>query len=172
MTAYPDEPPRAMNCAAIRALHELQMKQRRQINDLMAIECEDAEGESRCVDGHEGSWKYSSMVIIASGSSWPQWTVIGLCSGRSAFVGHSTVLSRRQRMPSMSISIGQEGISDVDRCGSVSVGRKPSVKDLVSDVLGTGLRRPDHVVVRCIGKKCWAVFASEGSLVSVAGHYV
>lgn len=42
MTANHDEQPRALNCAAIRTLHELQMKLRRQINDLMAIECEDA----------------------------------------------------------------------------------------------------------------------------------
>lgn len=49
MTANPDEQPRPLNCAAIRTLHELQMKLRRQINDLMAIECEDAEAADALV---------------------------------------------------------------------------------------------------------------------------
>ena len=49
MTNGPDEQPRALNCAAIRTLHELQRKLRRQINDLMAIECEDAEAADALV---------------------------------------------------------------------------------------------------------------------------
>jgi len=35
--------PRELNCAALRTLHALQLKLRRQINDLMAIDCEDPE---------------------------------------------------------------------------------------------------------------------------------
>jgi hypothetical protein len=49
MTAAPDEHSRPLNCAAIRTLHELQMKLRRQINDLMAIECEDMEAADALV---------------------------------------------------------------------------------------------------------------------------
>jgi hypothetical protein len=33
---------RTINCEALRTLHDLQLKLRRHINDLMAIECEDA----------------------------------------------------------------------------------------------------------------------------------
>ncbi len=49
MTGAPDEQPRALNCAALRTLHALQMKLRTQINDLMAIECEDAEAADALV---------------------------------------------------------------------------------------------------------------------------
>ena len=35
MNAHPDEQPRTLNCAALRTLHALQMKLRKQINDLM-----------------------------------------------------------------------------------------------------------------------------------------
>ena len=49
MNANPDEQPRALNCAALRTLHTLQLKLRRQINDLMAIECEDAEAAEALV---------------------------------------------------------------------------------------------------------------------------
>lgn len=49
MTANHDEQPRPLNCAAIRTLHALQMKLRRQINDLMAIECEDTEAAEALV---------------------------------------------------------------------------------------------------------------------------
>lgn len=49
MTADHDEQPGALNCAAIRTLHELQMKLRRQINDLMAIECEYTEAADALV---------------------------------------------------------------------------------------------------------------------------
>jgi hypothetical protein len=38
-----------LNCAALRTLHALQMKLRTQINDLMAIECEDAEAADALV---------------------------------------------------------------------------------------------------------------------------
>ena len=41
MTANHDDQPRPLNCAALRTLHDLQLKLRRHINDLMAIDCED-----------------------------------------------------------------------------------------------------------------------------------
>ena len=49
MNANRDEQPRALNCAALRTLHALQMKLRTQINDLMAIECEDMEAADALV---------------------------------------------------------------------------------------------------------------------------
>ena len=49
MNANQDEQPRDLNCATLRTLHALQMKLRKQINDLMAIECEDAEAADALV---------------------------------------------------------------------------------------------------------------------------
>ena len=49
MNADHDEQPRTLNCAALRTLHALQMKLRTQINDLMAIECEDTEAADALV---------------------------------------------------------------------------------------------------------------------------
>jgi len=49
MNANHDEQPRALNCTALRTLHALQMKLRAQINDLMAIECEDIEAAEAIV---------------------------------------------------------------------------------------------------------------------------
>jgi hypothetical protein len=49
MNANHDEQPRALNCAALRTLHALQGTLRRQINDLMAIECEDMEAAEAIV---------------------------------------------------------------------------------------------------------------------------
>lgn len=49
MNADHDEQPRSLNCAALRTLHALQMKLRMQINDLMAIECEDMEAADALV---------------------------------------------------------------------------------------------------------------------------
>ena len=43
MDANHHEQPRTLNCAALRTLHVFQLTLRRQINDLMAIECEDPE---------------------------------------------------------------------------------------------------------------------------------
>lgn len=49
MPANHNEQPRTLNCAALRMLHELQLKLRRQINDLMTIECEDPEAADALV---------------------------------------------------------------------------------------------------------------------------
>lgn len=49
MNAPHDEQSRPLNCAAMRTLHELQLKLRRQINDLMTIECEDIEAADALV---------------------------------------------------------------------------------------------------------------------------
>ena len=49
MNANHDEQPRALNCSALRTLHALQGTLRRQINDLMAVECEDAEAADALV---------------------------------------------------------------------------------------------------------------------------
>lgn len=49
MNANKDERPRTLNCAALRTLHALQQKLRTQINDLMAIECEDPEAAEALV---------------------------------------------------------------------------------------------------------------------------
>jgi len=49
MNANHDEEPSTLNCAALRTLHALQLKLRKQINDLMAIECEDVEAADALV---------------------------------------------------------------------------------------------------------------------------
>jgi hypothetical protein len=49
MNADRDEQPRALNCSALRTLHALERTLRRQIDDLMAIECEDMEATETIV---------------------------------------------------------------------------------------------------------------------------
>uniref|UniRef100_A0A7C4LNQ6 Uncharacterized protein n=1 Tax=Schlesneria paludicola TaxID=360056 RepID=A0A7C4LNQ6_9PLAN len=49
MNADHDEQPRALNCSALRTLHALERTLRRQIDDLMALECEDAEAAEAIV---------------------------------------------------------------------------------------------------------------------------
>lgn len=49
MNADHDEQPRALNCAALRTLHALELTLRRHIADLMKVDCEDAEAAEAIV---------------------------------------------------------------------------------------------------------------------------
>jgi len=49
MNANDDEQPRTLNCSALRTLHGLERALRRQIDDLMALECEDMEAADALV---------------------------------------------------------------------------------------------------------------------------
>jgi uncharacterized protein YdeI (YjbR/CyaY-like superfamily) len=49
MHADRDHEPRKINCTALRTLHALERTLRRQIDDLMAIECEDLEATETIV---------------------------------------------------------------------------------------------------------------------------
>ena len=87
MNGNPDEQPRALNCAALRTLHTLQLKLRRQINDLMAVECEDAAAADALVFAIESAERAlekarsadaGSCVLSDEPAMWPARFVYGL----------------------------------------------------------------------------------------------